>query len=129
MKLIYGNIFSDNRGILKFLNDFDMSQIVRMYTIEPKLGVVRAWQGHKFETKWFYVAKGRILVKTLHMETKEINQFQLNNTEPKILEINGGYYNGFESLDADSILIIYSDFDLQKSKKDDFRVGIDQYPW
>lgn len=129
MKIIHGNIFSDNRGILKFVNEFDMTRIVRMYTIEPKLAVVRAWQGHKVETKWFYAAKGRFLVKTMHMVTKEINQYLLNSNESKILEINGGYFNGFQSLDEGSILIVYSDFDLQQSMKDDFRLNLDEYSW
>jgi len=56
--VIEGNIHRDERGVVRFVNDFDMKKVVRMYCIKPKLGVVRAWQGHKRETKWFYVAKG-----------------------------------------------------------------------
>lgn len=129
MKLMSGNIFTDNRGILKFLNDFNMSSIVRMYSIEPKLGLIRAWQGHKLETKWFYAVKGSFLVKTINMKTLFKSEYHLNSLIPSVLEIEGGYFNGFESLEAGSILIVYSNFDLNKSKQDDFRVGIDKYPW
>jgi dTDP-4-dehydrorhamnose 3,5-epimerase len=129
MRLIRGDVFSDNRGTLKSVNDFNMSSILRMYSIEPNFGAIRAWQGHKLETKWFYVVKGSFLVKTMNMETLHVHQYQLSSIEPKVLEITGGNFNGFEALEAGSILTVYSDFDLQKSKSDDFRVGIDQYPW
>ena len=58
MRQIIGDFHKDERGTVRFVNDFDMSQVVRMYCIEPKLGVIRAWQGQKVETKWFYAAKG-----------------------------------------------------------------------
>lgn len=129
MQVINGDVYSDNRGTLKSVNEFNMSSIVRMYTIEPKLGIIRAWQGHKLETKWFYVVKGSFLVKTISMDTYHVNKYEISSAEPKILKIPGGNYNGFEALEAGSILMVYSDFDLQQSKNDDYRVGIDQYPW
>jgi len=129
MKVINGNVFTDDRGILKSINDFNMSSIVRMYSIEPKLEIIRAWQGHKIETKWFYAVKGSFLVKIMNMETLHVDEYQLSGLEPKVLEISGGNYNGFQALEAGSILMVYSDFDIQKSKVDDYRVTIDQYPW
>ena len=129
MKVINGDVFSDYRGKLKSINDFNMSSIIRMYSIESELGVIRAWQGHKLETKWFYVIKGRFLVKTMNLVSHQVNLYKLSSVEPKVLKIPGGYYNGFEALETGSILIVFSDFDLQKSKEDDYRVSIDQYPW
>lgn len=69
MQVIKGNIFTDDRVILKSVNDFNMTSVVRMYSIEPKMGAIRAWQGHNIETKWFYVLKGSFLVKTMKMDT------------------------------------------------------------
>ncbi len=129
MKVINGDVFTDDRGILKSVNDFNMSSVVRMYSIEPNLGIIRAWQGHKFETKWFYVVKGSFLFKTMSMDTFHVSEFLFSGVESKVLEIPGGNYNGFEALEAGSILMVYSDFDLQQSKSDDYRVGIDQYSW
>lgn len=129
MKVINGDVFTDDRGILKSVNDFNMSSVVRMYSIEPNLGIIRAWQGHKFETKWFYVVKGSFLVKTMSMDSNHVNEYKLSSTEPKILKIPGGNYNGFEALEVGSILMVYSDFDLQQSKDDDFRLSIDKYSW
>jgi dTDP-4-dehydrorhamnose 3,5-epimerase-like enzyme len=106
-----------------------MTQVIRMYCIEPKLGVIRAWQGHKKETKWFYAAKGSFLVKTLHMDTLDKKEYHLNDTESKVLEISGGHYNGFEALKEGSVLMVFSDFGLEYSKRDDFRNSLDKIKW
>ncbi len=129
MGLIEGNVFGDNRGIVRFVNDFDMSAVVRMYCIEPNLGVVRAWQGHKLERKWFYAAKGSFVVKVINMNTRLLNQFILTDLESKVLEIPGGSYNGFEALEEGSVLMVFSDFTLEESKGDDFRLGLEEMRW
>jgi hypothetical protein len=35
--------------------------------------------------------------------------------------LNPGFVNGFQALEADSILMVYSDKTLEESKEDDFR--------
>jgi len=127
--LITGNTHTDLRGTIRFVNDFDMSQVVRMYCIEPKVGVIRAWQGHKNETKWFYAVKGSFMVKTINMNLIERMEYQLIDLEPKVLEISGGYYNGFESLEEGSVLMVFSDFRLEESKRDDFRESLENLNW
>ncbi len=124
-----GNKHIDERGIVRFVNDFDMSNVLRMYCIEPKIGVIRAWQGHKVERKWFYVVKGRFLVKTLQMETLNKVDFELTSTESKVLEIGGGYFNGFEALEEGSVLMVFSDFSMEDSKNDDYRETIENINW
>ncbi len=127
--LTIGNIHKDSRGTIRFVNDFDMSAVVRMYCIEPSLGVVRAWQGHKVERKWFYAAKGRFLVKTVEMDSLNKEVFELNSLESKVLEIGGGYYNGFEALEEGSVLMVFSDFNLEQSKNDDYRETVEKFKW
>lgn len=127
--LITGNTHTDSRGTVRFVNDFDMSQVVRMYCIEPKLGVIRAWQGHKKETKWFYAAKGSFLVKTIDMDILEKKDYYLKDTESKVLKIPGGHYNGFEALEEGSVLMVFSDFGLEDSKGDDYRESVDNLYW
>lgn len=129
MKVIKGNLFEDERGVVRFVNDFDMSRVVRMYCIEPKMGVIRAWQGHKVETKWFYVAKGSFLVKTVDMETMSRKEYLMSSSESKVLEIPGGYFNGFAALEEGSVLMVFSDFRLKESKVDDFRQSLDNIEW
>lgn len=127
--VVEGNIHKDERGMVRFVNDFDMTKVVRMYCIEPKLGVIRAWQGHKIETKWFYVAKGSFIVKTINMNTLEKKDYHLKDTESKVLEIKGGHYNGFEALEEGSVLMVFSDFGLEQSKGDDFRESLEKINW
>lgn len=127
--IINGNNHTDSRGTVRFVNDFDMNRVVRMYCIEPKLRVIRAWQGHKKETKWFYAAKGSFLVKTVHMDTSEKKEYHLKDTESKVLEISGGHYNGFEALEVGSVLMVFSGFGLEESKGDDFRESLDKFKW
>jgi len=129
MPLIEGNIFQDGRGILRFVNDFDMSSVVRMYCIEPNVGLIRAWQGHKKETKWFYAVKGSFNVQIVDMQSHQRFQYQLNASESKILEIPRGFYNGFESLESGSMLLVFSDFNLEDSKNDDWRENTDNIKW
>ena len=129
MGLIEGNIHIDERGIVRFVNDFDMSKVARMYCIEPKMGVVRAWQGHKLEKKWFYVAKGSFLIKTVEMDSLNKVEYLLSSTESIVLEIGGGYYNGFETLEKGSVLMVFSDFSMEDSKNDDFRETIENINW
>jgi dTDP-4-dehydrorhamnose 3,5-epimerase len=129
MKVIKGNIYKDERGIIRFVNDFDMTFIKRMYCIEPELGVIRAWQGHKKEVKWFYVVKGSFLVKTVTMDLQVREKYYLSYNESMLLEIPGGYYNGFEAMEEGSVLMVFSNFGLEESKEDDFRESLDNIEW
>ena len=57
--LFSGNQHQDARGKISFINDCDLSKIKRFYVIKPAdTEVVRAWQGHQQEEKWFYVVEG-----------------------------------------------------------------------
>jgi len=127
--IIKGNSHTDSRGTVRFVNDFDMSRVVRMYCIEPQMGVIRAWQGHKKETKWFFVAKGSFLVKTVDMVSREKEGYLLQDGISDVLEIPGGFYNGFEAKEEGSVLMVFSDFDLKASQADDFRESVDQIFW
>ena len=130
MILFNGSSFKDERGTVRFVNSFDLKKVVRMYCIEPNLSIIRAWQGHKRETKWFFVAKGRFLVKTIRMEDlKDISPIILSDQESKVLEIPGGYYNGFQALEKGSVLMVFSDFMLDESKNDDYRLALDEIQW
>ena len=61
--LIKGNEFIDERGALRFFNDFDMGKVVRFYEIAPaNTEIIRAWQGHQHEKKWFYCLAGSFVI-------------------------------------------------------------------
>ncbi|MFD2907243.1 hypothetical protein ACFSX9_00705 [Flavobacterium ardleyense] len=129
-KIIQGNTHIDSRGTVRFINDFDMNKVVRMYAITPELGIIRAWQGHQVETKWFFVAKGSFTVKTVALGNfDEVNTYTMNENESEVLQIPGGHYNGFEATEKGSVLMIFSDANLEASKADDIRQTLEFLPW
>ncbi len=134
-KLIRGSGFSDERGHLNFFNAFDMSKIVRFYEIAPSsTKIIRAWQGHQIEKKWFYCHAGSFI-----MNLMKINNFEnvpdgleperlvLTADEPMVLQVSGGYATGFKAEKEDSKLMVFSNLSLEASKQDDFRFPVDRW--
>tara|TARA_R110002124_G_scaffold170608_4_gene338200 strand:- start:8024 stop:8449 length:426 start_codon:yes stop_codon:yes gene_type:complete len=137
-KIISGGIHSDERGSISFVNGFDFSEVKRFYNIcHSTTEIIRAWQGHKEESKWFYVSSGSfkiVLVKiddwALGIKANLPLEFHLDFSEPQILFIPGGYVNGFQATSPDSQLMVFSNFTMEESKNDDFRFEKDLwYKW
>ena len=133
--LIQGSIFSDVRGKLNFFNAFDMSKIVRFYEITPdNVDIVRAWQAHKNEMKWFYCHTGAFIVHLVEVDSfkqpsphKNPIKIILEAKNPSILEITGGYATGFKAIEENSTLQVFSNFSVDESKNDDFRYPIEKW--
>lgn len=134
-QLIEGVNFRDERGGLNFFNDFDMSEIVRMYEISPSDTLkIRGWQAHKNEKKWFYCNSGSFIVNLIEVDNFEspseefrVNRFVLEAIKPSVLQISGGYATGFKAIELNSKLMVFSDFSLEASKEDDFRYEVDTW--
>lgn len=129
--------FIDNRGRIEFSNEFNFSPYKRFYLISPDHeGQVRAWQGHKFEEKAFLIISGKIkivLIPALDLDRRifgTAKEFILDESEPGIIYIPGGYLNGFQFLSPDSKLMVFSNFTLEESKGDDYRFDpLQFYDW
>lgn len=128
-KLIKGGAFSDQRGTLKFVNDFNMSVVKRMYvTTNKSVDIIRAWQGHKIEKRWFFCVSGSFKVKLIEIDDWEnpsldcdFFEFELTSQKPQILYIPNGYVNGFKALEENSQLMIMSDYALNEIENDAVR--------
>jgi len=128
-QIIQGNIHEDERGKLFYANEFDLSEVKRYYIIEhPDTKVTRAWQAHQKEQKWFQVISGSFLVAVVQpdnwenpSEKLEVRKFVLNADKNQILHIPGNFANGFKALEKNSRMIVFSDFSLEESSKDNFR--------
>lgn len=131
--LLKGGTYSDERGTLSFVNEFDLSPVKRMYSIiHPDKSVVRAWQGHQQESKWFKCINGSFAV-----AWKKIDDFSnpsplpypehliLKSTEPAILFIPPGYANGLKALENNSEIMVFSDYYLGESLDDKIRFDKD----
>ena len=127
--IIKGDSYSDQRGTLRFVNDFHFKGIKRFYTItHPDTTTLRAWQGHKIETKYFFVTKGRFLVGWVTIDQWDhpshelpVNKQELSAEMPQILTISPGNANGFKALEPDSTMVIFSDLSIEESSKDMYR--------
>lgn len=134
-KLIQGANFADERGGLNFFNDFDMSQITRMYEISPSdTDTIRGWQAHKEEKKWFYCNAGSFIINLIKvddfdspLQTVVPERFMLEAKNPSVFEISGGYATAFKAQTKDSKLIVFSNFSLEASKNDDFRFPVETW--
>lgn len=128
--LIQGNQHTDERGLLRFVNDFSMSAVQRMYCIEPTTDLIRAWQGHQHEIKWFFVSRGRFQVQLVSIQNEDVRfLFDLAAEDNQVLEIPPGYYNGFKAGSADSQLMVFSDKSLKDSTADDLRKSVSELTW
>ncbi|WP_437396054.1 dTDP-4-dehydrorhamnose 3,5-epimerase family protein [Flagellimonas lutimaris] len=132
---IIGGTHKDQRGKIDFVNGFDLSGIKRNYIItHSKRGVVRAWQAHKIEAKWFFCLTGSFLVKLIkiddwHNPSNKLRAlcYELSEDNSKTLYIPPGYANGFVSLEDNSKLLIFSDYRLNELKDDDLRFPMDKW--
>lgn len=130
MNFIVGGYHTDSRGLLRFVNEFDMKQIRRMYIIEPKFGQIRAWQGHQKEQKWFFVLEGSFLIQTVSIQAHR-NRFKtiVSAEENKVIHIDSGNYNGFEGLTEGSKMLVLSDHTIDEAASDDFRMSLEELAW
>ncbi len=127
--VIQGGKHVDARGQLIFFNDFDMKLIRRFYLIEhPDTSVVRAWQAHKIEQKWFHVLKGAfkiILVQPDNWANPSLDlphqEFILKNGDNQIIHVPGGFASGFKAIEPGSQFLVFSDFAMSDAGSDDYR--------
>lgn len=135
--LTRGGIAVDDRGSLRFINDFDFKGVKRFYQVENhRQGFIRAWHGHLKEGKYVYVASGTALVGvTPLLPSDNMNEpggaytinghdakkFTLSAKSPAVLYIPPGNANGFKNLEDGTIVIFFSTTTLDESKGDDIR--------
>jgi len=121
-KILNGGIAVDDRGSVRFVNDFNFENVKRFYQVENHgRGFIRAWHGHKKEGKYVYVTSGSALIGVVNMETEEVSKFILSDKSPKVLWIPPGNYNGFKSLEENTKIIFFSTSSLEESLGDDIR--------
>lgn len=136
--IIKGGDYEDERGKMIFCNEFDLSEVRRFYQIEhPNIDVIRAWQGHQKEQKWFFVTEGSFKIVLVQPDnwanpSKSLiaEEFILKSSEPKVLHVPGNYANGFKALEPNSKVMVFSSFTIEESANDNFRFDKDLwYDW
>jgi dTDP-4-dehydrorhamnose 3,5-epimerase len=126
--LIKGGTSVDDRGNLKFINDFNFANVKRFYQVENhNINFIRAWHGHNNEGKYVYVSSGTALVGAVNLETEEISKFILSSKCPSVLWIPPGYANGFKNLEQNTSIMFFSTSSLEESHGDDIRFDYDKW--
>ncbi|WP_294958193.1 WxcM-like domain-containing protein [uncultured Flavobacterium sp.] len=134
-KIIQGGKFSDQRGSISYVNDFNFTDIERFYIISnSKENPVRAWQGHKLDAKNFYCLSGAFNIYFIKIDNWEnpskdltIETVYVSESDSKIVHIPAGYANAIESLEENSKLISFSTLPLSNVSDDDVRYPSDYW--
>lgn len=129
LKRFEGGLAVDDRGHLKFINDFNFGGVKRFYQVENhQIGIIRAFHGHLKEAKYVYVVKGSIILCAVpFINTKNpdknaiVERHILSAKKPSILHIPAGYANGFKALEEDTMVIFFSTADINETQGDDYR--------
>ncbi len=136
--IIKGGLAVDDRGEVGFVNDFQFTGVKRFYTLRNhSKGFVRAWHGHRKETKYFTAVTGTFLVCLVKIDDWEnpspnlaVERYLLSAKQPAVLAIPAGYANGTMALTEDAVLMVFSSNALQESLQDDIRFASRYWdPW
>ena len=136
--IMRGGLAVDDRGEVGFVNDFNFEGVKRFYTVANHCaGFVRAWHGHRRESKYATVVCGAMLVCCINVDDWDnpsvelpIHRYVLNSRTPSVLYIPAGHVNGFMSLSDDARIVFFSTSTLDESLSDDMRFPARYWdPW
>ena len=134
-KVLQGGIHTDERGILHFLNEFDMEQVKRFYSItHTDIETKRGWRGHQIEQRWFYVVTGGFEIEYVKIDDwnepnprLEIEVKSLSAIDNQALHMPKGYATRIRALVENSRVILFSDYRIEHAKLDDHLWPIDYF--
>jgi len=131
---ITGSRHQDERGIITYNNDFDASQIKRIYTIEnTSTEFIRGWQGHKVEQRWFASMKGSFEISVIKVDdfgnpSKDltIQKYLLTEEVLTYLHVPSGCITAIQSKEKGSKLLVLADYGLGEIS-DEYRYSLDYF--
>ena len=134
MDILEGNKHEDDRGIITYNNEFDISKIKRIYTIENhSTDFVRGWQGHKIEQRWFASMKGKFEISVIEIDNFEnpsknltIHKYELNDQALTYLHIPSGCITAIRAMEENNKLLVLADYNLGEVK-DEYRFPVDYF--
>lgn len=132
---IIGGIAKDHRGQIRFVNDFDMSQVKRFYIItNADTELVRGWRAHRIEQRWFYVLSGAFELDLVKIDDWEnassnlpIEKRLLKAADQQVIHVPVGYGTAFQALEVGSELLVFADYGIENAKNDDYTWPVDYF--
>ncbi|WP_312304231.1 WxcM-like domain-containing protein [Chryseobacterium sp.] len=133
-EIFEGGKHSDTRGSLFFNNNFEASEIKRIYCIEnADVNFIRGWTGHKIEQRWFSALQGSFTIKLVKIDNwespakeLEILEYQLSAEKLDVLHIPSGYASAIQSNEKGAKLLVMANYSLGEID-DDYRFPIDYF--
>ena len=121
-KIIKGNSFTDIRGTIYFNNSFDTREIKRMYIIQnSSVNVIRGWQGHKVEQRWFSAVQGEFEIHLIEIDNWETPsrglqsiKYNLNSDKMNVLHVPPGFVSSIRSKESASKLLAMSNYGIEE---------------
>ena len=132
--LILGGNHKDERGVLNFNNDFDMSLVKRMYLIENvDIFFKRRWQGHEKEQRWFSAIFGKFKIELIKIDnwekpSKKLERitFEISDENTDVLHIPNGYVSSIQSKILSSKLLVMADYKID-AINDDYKFSTNYF--
>lgn len=125
-ELIQGGEFVDQRGKLLYNNELNLGDAKRMYIVENNdTNIVRAWQAHKVEKRWFVAIDGISEIRLVKIddfenpsENLKVENFVLSAETLDCLYIQPGYATSIQALSDNAKLAVFSNFMLGEINDD-----------
>jgi len=133
--VILGGKHVDERGVMSFVNDFDMTQVKRFYKIKHVNTItVRGWRAHKIEQRWFHVIEGVFLISVVEIDNwitpkNDVVQtsYQLAADDVSVLYVPKGYATSIRALTPIAEMIVFGDYAIEHAKLDDHLFSPDYF--
>ncbi|WP_246172580.1 WxcM-like domain-containing protein [Sphingobacterium hotanense] len=134
-KIIKGGASRDERGQIRFVNDFDTSETKRFYLIKNSdQEMTRGWRGHKIEQRWFFAVTGAFRVWLVKIDNwvspnknLPMEQVLLSSTDDCVLYVPPGYATALEVIEPESELLVFADHHLKHAVVDDYTFSLDYF--
>lgn len=133
-KYLEGKKHQDERGVITYNNEFDASQIKRIYTIENcSTAFIRGWQGHQIEQRWFACMKGCFEIAVIEVDdfskpSKDLTIYNYSLTDEVLtyLHIPAGCITAIQSQSEESKLLVLADYMLGEIN-DEYRFDLEYF--
>lgn len=126
--VIQGGEASDQRGSIRFVNDFDMTEVKRFYIIENGYSnIIRGWRGHKMEKRWFYVLSGKFKLSLVKIDNwanpnqdLPVETMLISAIDQQVVVVPEGYATAFQAVESSSKLMVFANYGIENAKNDDY---------
>jgi|SRR5690606_14219419 len=135
MNIIRGGISLDNRGQIRYVNEFDMSSIKRFYIIQNSdTELIRGWRAHRIEDRWFYVISGSFEINIVQIDNWDqpsvdlsIHKYNLSAEKLQLVHLPAGYGTAIRALEKNSELLVFANYGLEHASFDNYTWPLDYF--